>query len=127
MTGLFIFVHAVVCLLLITIVLMQSGRGGGLTESFAAAETVFGAKTNEFMIKATVIAGALFLITSLTLAHLSSRAERSLMAEETIELPIPSGEEKMPELPMGVMSPEAKPIQDVEHPVTAQPIQDVSR
>ena len=38
--------HALVAIVLIIIVLMQSGRGGGLTEGFGgAAESVFGAKT----------------------------------------------------------------------------------
>jgi preprotein translocase subunit SecG len=81
MTGLFIFVHTVTCMLLITVILMQSGRGGGLTEGFAAAESMFGAKTNEFMIKATSVLTAIFLVTSLVLAHLSSKKEQSLLAD----------------------------------------------
>lgn len=114
MTGLVIIFHTIVCLALIAIVLMQSGRGGGLTESFAAAETVFGAKTNEFMIKATAIVGVVFLVTSLSLAHLSSRADQSLMRnEKAIDIPLPAVDAKKLNIPMGVKSPEAKPIQDI--------------
>ena len=116
MSGFFILIHLVVCLILVVIILMQSGRGGGLTEGFAAAESVFGAKTNEFMIKATAIAGVIFLVTSLTLAHLSSRAERSIMIDqleqEAGELP-----QTAPLLPNAARSPEAGPLQDMEKPV----------
>ena len=36
MTGFFIFLHAVISIMLLVIILMQSGRGGALTESFAS-------------------------------------------------------------------------------------------
>jgi len=80
MTGFFMFLHAVVSIMLLVIILMQSGRGGGLTESFASAESMFGAKTNEFMIKATTIFASLFLITCLGLAVYSSQKGKSLMS-----------------------------------------------
>ncbi len=126
--GLFIFVHAMVSILLIVIVLMQSGRGGGLTEGFGgAAESVFGAKTNEFMIRTTGIAAAIFLVTSLSLAHLSSRADRSLMADLVADSkPVePAAQQvEMPNLPQGVVAPEAKPIADAEPPAQAQRVQE---
>lgn len=127
MTGLFVFVHALVSILLIVIVLMQSGRGGGLTEGFGgAAESVFGAKTNEFMIRATAIAGTIFLVTSLSLAHLSSRTERSLMAVQKADsLPVGAETTNIPELPRGVTSPEDKAIADVETPIQVQKTQEV--
>ena len=91
MTGFFMFLHAVVSIMLLVIILMQSGRGGGLTESFASAESMFGAKTNEFMIKATTVVASLFLITYLGLAVYSSQKGKSLMssnvASETQALP----------------------------------------
>jgi len=80
MTGFFMFLHAVVSMMLLVIILMQSGRGGGLTESFASAESMFGAKTNEFMIKATTVFASLFLITCLGLAVYSSQKGKSLMS-----------------------------------------------
>jgi len=80
MTGFFMFLHAVVSIMLLVIILMQSGRGGGLTESFASAESMFGAKTNEFMIKATTVFASLFLITCLGLAVYSSQKGKSLMS-----------------------------------------------
>lgn len=80
MTGFVLFVHAVVCIFLMLVILMQSGRGGGLTEGFASAESIFGARTNVFMIKTTTVLATLFLVTCLSLAVLSSQKGRSLMA-----------------------------------------------
>ncbi|MCK4881842.1 MAG: preprotein translocase subunit SecG [Candidatus Omnitrophica bacterium] len=84
MTGFVMFLHASVAVFLIVIILMQSGRGGGLTEGFASAESIFGAKTNEFMIKATTGFAAAFLITCLGLAVLSAQKNKSLMSEEAL-------------------------------------------
>ncbi len=84
MTGFFMFLHGAVAIFLIVIILMQSGRGGGLTESFASAESLFGAKTNEFMIKATTVFATLFLVTCLGLAVVSSQKGKSLMADQVI-------------------------------------------
>ena len=84
MTGLIIFIHAVICVLLIAIILMQPGKGGGLTDSMASAESIFGAKTNVFVIKTTAIFAAIFLVTCLGLAILSSQKGKSLMAERAL-------------------------------------------
>jgi len=95
MTGFFIFLHAVISIMLLVIILMQSGRGGGLTESFASAESMFGAKTNEFMIKATTVFASLFLMTCLGLAIVSSQKGKSLMsskvAPQAQEIPTAQG------------------------------------
>lgn len=80
MFGFVIFIHVLICLLLVTIILMQSGRGGGLTEGFAAAESMFGAKTNAMLVKGTTIFATIFLITCLGLAFLSSRQNKSLLS-----------------------------------------------
>ena len=80
MYGLIVFLHVVACVLIATVVLMQSGRGGGLTEGFASAESLFGAKTNVFMVKLTTGLAVVFFATSLVLAFLSSSREKSLMA-----------------------------------------------
>ena len=91
MTGFVMFLHAGVAIFLIIIILMQSGRGGGLTEGFASAESIFGAKTNEFMIKATTIFATVFLITCLGLAVLSAQKSKSLMSDEAfpvVQVPV---------------------------------------
>ncbi len=81
-----LIVHVIACLLLMAVVLMQSGRGGGLTEAFAAAESVFGPKTNVLLVRATTIVGTVFLVTSLSLAYLSAQRDKSLLlADKEVE------------------------------------------
>jgi len=80
MTVVFMVLHILACVLLAVIILMQSGRGGGLTESFASAESMFGAQTNEVLIKATTVFASIFLVTCLSLAFLSTKKTQSLMA-----------------------------------------------
>ena len=78
--GFIIFLHILVCILISIVILMQSGRGGGLTEHFAAAESMFGAKTNVFLVKTTTVLAILFFMTCLSLALLSAKKEKSLMS-----------------------------------------------
>lgn len=115
MTGFMMFLHALVAVLLIVIILMQSGRGGGLTEGFASAESMFGAKTNEFMVKATTVFASLFLITCLGLAIFSSQRGKSLMADQVVsDVPMVQGAERA--LPSQQSAPEA--AQEVVDKVT---------
>ena len=80
MTSLLIIIHVVVCALLITLVLIQRGRGGGLVESFAGVESMFGTKTNAFLTRATTVFSIVFFFTCLSLAILSVRQSRSLLS-----------------------------------------------
>ncbi len=70
-----VFLHVFVSIAMIGIVLLQSGKGAEMGASFGAggSQTVFGASGgNTFMNKLTTGAAVLFMLTSLTLAHLSS-------------------------------------------------------
>ncbi len=80
MMAIIIGIHVVVCFLLICMILVQSGRGGGLIESFSGMESVFGTKTSSFMTKLTSILSVIFLLSCLTLTMLSVRQSRSLMS-----------------------------------------------
>ena len=71
--------HVIVALLLITSILMQAGKGGGLAEGFSSAENLLGAQTNVVMIKVTTVLAILFLATSLSLALLHAKTSKSLM------------------------------------------------
>jgi preprotein translocase subunit SecG len=94
-----LIIHAIVSVLLLLAILMQAGRGGGLTEQFASAESVFGAQTNVFMVRTTSVLATIFFVTCLSLAYMSARQERSLVAERSatkkaatadMTIPIPS-------------------------------------
>ncbi|MFH1247909.1 MAG: preprotein translocase subunit SecG [Candidatus Omnitrophota bacterium] len=75
-----IILHALVCVLLVFIVLIQSGRGGGLVDSFSGVENMLGTKTNTMLTRTTTVLATLFIITCLSLAYLSLRQSKSLMA-----------------------------------------------
>jgi preprotein translocase subunit SecG len=120
MTGLIIFIHAVICVLLIAIILMQPGKGGGLTDSMASAESIFGAKTNVFIIKTTAIFAVIFLVTCLGLAILSSQKGKSLMAERALP-PVSTQQaaelREIPETPPAAQEAVTQP-----EPVTVAPV-----
>ena len=80
MTTLMIVLHVIVCFLLITLVLIQRGRGSGLVESFAGVESMFGTKTNTFLTRTTTILSVVFFISCLTLAFLSVKQSKSLLS-----------------------------------------------
>ncbi len=119
MTGLIIFIHVVICILLIAIILMQPGKSGGLTDTMASAESVFGAKTNVFVIKTTAIFAAIFLVTCMGLAILSAQKGRSLMADQALPPVSTQGsveQQAAPETPSDV----EEPVTHLE-PVTVAP------
>ncbi len=110
MTIIFTILHAGVCILLAVIILMQSGRGGGLTEGFSSAESMLGAKTNDFMVKATTVFASLFLITCLSLAFISSKKEESLMSNKV-------------SLPADVPTSQEAPVQEVSETLEEKSVQ----
>jgi preprotein translocase subunit SecG len=82
--GFILVIHVIVCVLLVICVLMQAGRGGGLTETFQSAESMFGTQTNVFMVRTTTVLAVIFLSTALILAINSSKGDQSLMANKSL-------------------------------------------
>ncbi|MGI6091857.1 MAG: preprotein translocase subunit SecG [Veillonellaceae bacterium] len=72
-TGLMIL-EAIICIALIAVVVLQSGKSAGLSGSIAGgAETMFGGKKkglDEILSRATMILGTLFAIVTMILAKL---------------------------------------------------------
>ena len=85
-----IVIHVVVCVALIMIVLLQTGKGADMGAAFGggASQTLFGTTgASTFLSKATTAAAIIFMLTSLALAYLSShRTSDSIM--ETTKAPI---------------------------------------
>jgi preprotein translocase subunit SecG len=79
MMILLIVVHVFACIVLISLVLIQRGRGAGLVESFSGVESMFGTKTSVFLTRTTTIMSIIFFLTCLGLAVLSVRQSKSLM------------------------------------------------
>ena len=74
MVTFLVIVHVLVCITLIMVVLLQTGKGADIGAAFGSggSQTVFGSRgAGSFLTKLTAAAGALFMITSLGLAILS--------------------------------------------------------
>jgi preprotein translocase subunit SecG len=70
------FVHVVVCIFLIIVVLLQSGKAADLAGAFGGmgSQTAFGPRGSATLLsKATTISAVLFMVTSLTLSILATR------------------------------------------------------
>jgi preprotein translocase subunit SecG len=70
-------IHVIVCLFLVVVVLLQSGKAADLAGAFGGmgSQTVFGPRGSATVLsKATTIAAALFMVTSLSLSILATRA-----------------------------------------------------
>lgn len=81
MNLLVIGIHIIVCLVLIVVILLQAGRGQGLTgASFGGGnvQSLLGTKASSFLTKATSICAILFLFTCIGLNVLEVRKSRSL-------------------------------------------------
>lgn len=97
--GLVIAIHVIVSLILIAVILLQAGRGGGLSESFggSSTQTLFGTKTNVFLMRATTAAAVIYILTCLVLGVMTSHRGRSLVASGAIQ-PVTQPVE-MPDVP----------------------------
>jgi preprotein translocase subunit SecG len=85
MSILLIIVHVIVCIALIVIVLLQAGKGAGMGAAFGggSSQTLFGsAGPGTFLGKATTAVAIIFMLTSLSLAYVSSHRERSTLMTE---------------------------------------------
>jgi preprotein translocase subunit SecG len=72
--------HVIVCLVLILVVLLQSGKAADLAGAFGGmgSQTVFGPRgTATVLSRATTVAAALFMVTSLGLVILANGQARS--------------------------------------------------
>ena len=110
--ALVIAIHVTACLILIVVILLQAGRGGGLSETFGGdtTRTIFGTKASVFFTKATVVAASLYLVTCLVLGIMTSRRGRSLIElERRKATPITIPQPRHEEIPLA--EPEALPTE----------------
>jgi preprotein translocase subunit SecG len=84
-----VVIHVIVCISLIFIILIQSGRRGGLIETFSGVESIFGPKTSTFLVRLTSVLATIFIITCLSLALLSREKSKSLMEKYPLQKQAP--------------------------------------
>jgi preprotein translocase subunit SecG len=110
MITLVMIIHIIVSVFLITIVLLQGGKGAELGAAFGgSSQTLFGSRgAATFLSKMTTIAAIVFMITSLSLAVITAKKGSVVKAP-------PVSEEKgsVPSVP--------GPIQAPSQPQTPQP------
>lgn len=83
MTVLITILHVIVCLMLIVVILVQGGRGQGLSgPSFSSGnvQSLFGTQAADFLTKATTVSAICFVVTCLALNFIEMRKSRSLLA-----------------------------------------------
>ena len=85
MTIFLIVIHVVVCIALIMIVLLQTGKGADMGAAFGGggSQTLFGSTgASTFLSKATTVAAIVFMLTSLILAYVSDqRVSKSVVTD----------------------------------------------
>ena len=88
--GLVIAIHVLVSLVLIAVILLQAGRGGGLSDTFggSSTQTLFGTKTSVFLTRATAASAIIYILTCLSLAVMTSHRGRSLISSGAVRMPI---------------------------------------
>jgi preprotein translocase subunit SecG len=121
MLSFLMMLHVLICFLLVMSVLLQAGKGGGLSGSFGTggSQALFGGRgAATFFSKATVVLGALFFASSLALAMLSTQVStrRSLVQEaakranpESQSTP-PSGGNRPAPVPPGTVTATGTPV-----------------
>lgn len=83
--------HVIVCFVLIIVILIQGGRGQGLTgPSFSSGnvQSLFGTQAADFLTKATTVSAICFLLTCLALNIFEAQKGKSLLAGARQSAPV---------------------------------------
>ena len=92
----FLVVHVFVCFFLVAVILLQAGKGGGMTETLGGniTQSILGTRSTAFMTKLTAVCASLFLITCLALTYVSNQRRSSIfrghmshMVTKPVQLP----------------------------------------
>ena len=130
--ALVVVVHILVALFLIGVILLQGGRGGmGEALSGATAQSLFGGSANTVMTKVTAVGAALFMVTCLSLAALSTAKGRSVidqlpMTSDQLPFALPPAEPVTSESRDRAEVSTPEPVADAPAPLPAPTTQDAS-
>jgi preprotein translocase subunit SecG len=92
LTTLIVIVHVIVCIALILIILLQTGKGADIGATFGggSSQTVFGSTgATPFLSKVTIGAAVIFMVTSTFLTYFAGKTtavvERSIMSDQPVK------------------------------------------
>lgn len=91
MIGLLTFLHVAAAILLVLIVLMQGGKGADMGAAFGgSSQTVFGSSgAVTFFTKLTAVVAAVFMLSSVVLAKMSSTNRGHSVIPKNTAQPVP--------------------------------------
>jgi preprotein translocase subunit SecG len=120
MEVLLIIFHILICLALIMVVLLQTGKGADMGAAFGggSSQTLFGSTgASTFLTKSTTMVAVAFMLTSLGLAYISSSKTGASIMQD-VEAPIeesvlPPGEAEVP-VPNDQVAATANSVQPAE-------------
>jgi preprotein translocase subunit SecG len=129
MIAIMLTLHVIVCLMVILVVLVQSGRGAGLSSVFGGGggDALFSAPSgSSFIRRLTTGLAIAFFLTSLTLTYLSARRGLSTVTRGGWRgQPVPMQPQQIPGLPMlpaGTAAPADKPAPAAAAPAAQTPV-----
>lgn len=139
-TALVIGIHLIVCVILILVILLQTGKGADIGAVFGggSSQTVFGSSgASTFLSRLTIAAAVTFMLTSIVLSYYSGRAvtaEHSIMQEQAAQsapgrgegapqpMPEPAAQQQAPAAtPEKSTAPAEKPSAPAQVPATPPP------
>jgi len=125
MSLILIIIHVIVCIALIMIVLLQTGKGADMGAAFGggSGQTLFGSTgASTFLTKATTAAAIIFMLTSLGLAYMSGNKTGDSIMIDT-KTPIEQHAEPEKRLPAQepVQKEEATKTAPASEPETSRP------
>lgn len=108
--------HVILCVLLVLLVLLQSGKGAEVSASFSgSSQTVFGSSGGaNFFTRLTQAVAALFMVTSILLTISANQARKSVVEDMTSSAPAsaPAAQTSVPQT-------KEAPAQSAQPPVQA--------
>ena len=110
MYTLIMTVHIIVSLVLILVILLQSGRGG-MAEAMggASAQPLFGGGVSNVLTRATGVCAVVFVMTCLSLAYLSTARGRSIVEQVPMTSPEQLPSALVPKKPAPIAHPSVTP------------------
>ncbi len=83
MTTILLIIHVIVCIFLIAVVLMQSGKGAEIGAAFGgSSQTLFGSRgAATFLNKVTTVVAIVFMLTSLGIALIQTKTSTTVIKD----------------------------------------------